>query len=221
MQKDELMKKIILSFFLTLLVNILCLPLWTEYGYGGFVRTLFTKEARLDLLYSGKITCAEPCQYEITPKPLYSTWVYESGNNVHQANLSLKARGKWQRLSFRLKAQRDGKITILFRGPNVRDEYGSPYSVLTDYRNIKINGKSILSEQGVFSFIKSFTKQFSVKKGDFLHIEAEFRRHHFSIHDFTGLQSGMIWYIITGNLLFFPLIYRLLSYIQGGGYQKG
>ena len=53
-------KKIWISILLALLVNILCLPLWTECDYGGFIRTLFNKEGRLDLLDSGKITRAEP-----------------------------------------------------------------------------------------------------------------------------------------------------------------
>ena len=201
----------ILSFFL--LINVLCIPLWTECDYGGFVRTLFNKEARLDLLYTGKITRAEPFQYKVTPKPPYATWMYGAGDNVHRANLSLRARGEWQKLSLQLKAQRDGKITMLFRGPDVQDEYGFFYSVLTDWRNIKINSKTILSKRGVFSFKKNFTKQLSVKKGDVFLIEAEFRRHHFSIHDFTGLKPGKIWYIITGNLLFLSLIYLLLAYI--------
>ena len=206
-------KKIWISILLTLLVNVLCLALWTECDYGGFVRTLFNKEARLDLLYFGKITGDEPFQYQVTPKPLYATWMYEAGRNVHRANLSLRARGKWQRLSLQLKAQRDGKLTMLFRGPEVQDEYGFFYSVLTDWRNVKLNDKTILSKRGAFSLKKLFTKQLSVKKGDVLHIEAEFRRHHFSIHDFTGLKSGKVWYIITGNLLLFSLIYLLLTYI--------
>ena len=201
------------------LINLFCLPLWTECDYGGFVRSLFTKEARLDLLYSGKITRAEPFQYEVTPKPFYATWAYERGTNVHQVNLSLRAKGKWQRLFLQLKAQRDGKITVLFRGPDVQDEYGTSYSVLTDWRNIKINGKTILPKRKAFSFRKNFTKQLSVKKGDILHIEAEFRRHHFSIHDFTGLKAGKIWYLITGNILGFFLIY-CYSTIYGGGIRR-
>ena len=206
-------RRIWISIILALFANILCLPLWTECDYGGFIRTLFNKEAQLDLLYSGKITHAEPFQYKVTPQPFYATWMYGSGDNVHRANLSLRARGEWQKLSLQLKAQRDGKITVLFRGPEVQDEYGFFYSVLTDWRNVKINGKNILPRRKAFSFEKNFTKQLSVKKGDVLHIEAEFRRHHFSIHDFTWLKSGKVWYIITGNLLFFSLIYLLLIYL--------
>ena len=203
------------ALFVLLLTNLFCLPLWTECGYGGFVRTLFNKEARLDLLYFGKVTQAEPFQYEVTPKPFCAAWGHETGNNinVHRVNLSLRAKGKWQKLSLQLKVQRDGKITIFFRGPNAQNEYGAFYSILIDWRNVKINGKTILPKRKAFSFKKLLTKQIPVKKGDVLHIEAEFRRHHFSIHDFTGLKSGKVWYIITGNLLSFSLIYLLLTYI--------
>ncbi len=205
--------KFLLTLSLFLLINALCIPLWTECDYGGFVRTLFDKEARLDLLYTGKITRVEPFQYQVTPKPFYATWMYEGGKNVHRAKLSLRTRWEWQKLSLRLRAQRDGKISMLFRGPDVQDEYGASYSVLTDWRNVKINSKTLLSKRKALSFKKPFTKQLSVRKGDVLYIEAEFRRHHFSTHDFTWLKSEKIWYIITGNLLFFSLIYLLLTYL--------
>lgn len=205
---------------LTIFVNILCLPLWTKCGYSGFIRSLFNKEARLDLLYSGQITKNEPLSIKLTPNPFFATWVYEPGSNIHRINQSLRTRGKWQKLSLQLKALRDGKITILFRGPDVHDEYGIPIPCLIDWRNVKINGKTILTKRRAFSFIKPFANRLWVKKGDILHIEAEFRRHHFFVHDFTQLKSGMVWYVITGNLLFFFLVYRLLSYIQGGGIRR-
>ena len=205
---------------LTIFVNILCLPLWTECGYSGFIQSLFNKEARLDLLYSGQITMNEPLSIKVTPNPFFATWVYESGSSIHRINQSLRTRGNWQKLSLQLKALRDGKITILFRGPDVHDEYGTSYSILIDWRNVKINGKTILTKRGAFSFIKPFANRLWVKKGDVLHIEAEFRRHHFSIHDFTQLKSGMVWYVITGNLMFFFLTCRLLSCVRGGGIRR-
>lgn len=172
------------------------------------------------MLYSGQITKNEPLSIKLTPNPFFATWVYEPGSNIHRINQSLRTRGKWQKLSLQLKALRDGKITILFRGPDVHDEYGIPIPCLIDWRNVKINGKTILTKRRAFSFIKPFANRLWVKKGDILHIEAEFRRHHFFVHDFTQLKSGMVWYVITGNLLFFFLVYRLLSYIQGGGIRR-
>ena len=64
------MNKIILTVLLTLLGNILCLPLWTECDYAGFVQTLFNKEARLDIRYTGLITAAEPFYLKSQPSPL-------------------------------------------------------------------------------------------------------------------------------------------------------
>ena len=211
-------RRIQISVLLTLSVNILCLPLWTECDYSGFVRTLFNKEARLDLLYSGKITRAEPFQYKVTPNPLHVTWGY--GDNIHRANLTLRTRGEWETLSLWIKAQRDGEITVFFRAPEVQDEYGFFNSVLTDWRNVKINGKTVFDEPRALSFQKGVPKRISVKRNDVLEVEAEFRKHHFGIRDFTLLNSGKIWYIITGNLLVFFLIYRLLSYIRGGGIRR-
>ena len=200
-----------LAFFLTLFVNILCLPLWTEYDYGGFVWTLFNREARLDLLYHGKITGAEPFHCSSIPKPFYATWKYDPEVNVHRKNLILRARGKWQKISLQLKALRNGKITMIFGGPDKRDDYGHFYPVLTDWRNCKINGKDVFSETKLLSYQKSFSKQISVQKDEILHIEMEFRRHHFTINDFTFLKRGTLWYLLTGNVLFFFLTCRLLS----------
>ena len=202
------------------MINILCLPLWTECNYDGFARSLFNKEARLDLLYIGETTRAEPFSSKMNPEPFYASWAYEAGNNTHRFDQSLRVRREWQKVSLLLRAQRDGEIIIFLRGPNVCDEYGEFYSVLTDWRNLKINDRIIFSEIKAVSFKKLFAKRISVKKDEVLQIEAEFRRHHFTIHDFTRLDSGSLWYLITGNLLFFALIYRLLSYIQGGGIRR-
>ena len=207
-------KRIWFSILLTFFINILCLPLWTECDYSGFVRTLFNKEARLDLLYFGKMTLAEPFQYKVSPTPFFASWSYET--DVRRAKLCLRAREQWQGLSLQLKAQRDGEIAVLFRAPEAQDEYGFFNSVLTDWRNVKINGKVIFNEPRASSYKKFLSKRFPVKKGDIVQVEGEFRKHHFSTQDFTWLSSGKVWYIITGNLLVFFLIYRLLSYIRGG-----
>ena len=197
------------------------MPLWTECGYGGFLQTLINKEARMDIVYTGVITNDEPFHFQAVPKPFLCPWLYDAGNSDRRVHLSLRARGKWQKISLRIETQRSGKISVILRGPLSIDDHGNFYSVLTDWRNFKINGNIIFDESKELSLRKTFAKQIPVKKNEILHIEADFRRHHFTIHDFTWLKSGMVWYIITGNLFFFFLTYRLLSCIQGGGYKKG
>ena len=208
--------RIWITILLTLLINILCIPLWTECDYVGFVRTLFNEETRLDLLYRGKITGVEPFHFQSTPRPFYTTWKYEPGLNIHRNNLSLRVRGEWQKLSLQVEALRDGEITVILRGPEEQDEYGSFHSILVDWRNFKINGEIVFDETKVFSLTKKFTQHISIKKDEILNIEAEFRKHQFTIHDFTWLSSGNLWFLITGNLLFFFLIMQLLNYFIRG-----
>ena len=210
------MKKITLSIILTLLVNILCLPLWTEYDYGGFVRTLFNKEARVDLTYRGEITRAEPLRIQSNAEPTGSLYSWKLMNNASYASLIWKARKKWQKLFLQIEPLKDGEITIILRGPDARDEYGQFYSVQTDWRNVKINGKTVFDGPKALSFQKGFAKHISIKRDEVLEVEGEFRKHQFTFRDFTFLKSGNLWYFITGNLLFFALIYRLVGCIRGG-----
>ena len=206
------MRKILILAILTLLVNILCIPLWTELGYGDFVWSLFNKETQLDLLYQGKTSGKAPFQLQSTPQPLNDPSTYFMDvTNRQLSKLSFRAQEEWQKLSLQLKSQRSGKITLALKGPRVVDDYGHLYSVLADWRNLRINGKVIFNESKTLSYQKCFSTQIPVKKNETLHVEAEFRRHHFTTRDFTFLKSGNIWYFITGNLLFFLLIYRLQS----------
>ena len=208
-------KKILIAVILTFVANILCIPLWTECDYIGFVRSLFNKEARLDMFYHGEITDAEPFHFDVPPNSLSNNTFssYRKGNS-RRAILNLRARGKWQRLSFQLVTHHEGEIRMLLRGPDPRDEYGLPHSILTDWRNFKINGETIFNEPKTLSFQKNFSKKISVRKNETLHIEVEFRRHHFTINDFTFLKRGTLWYLLTGNVLFFFSVCRLFSFFN-------
>lgn len=208
-------RKMFYAVIITFFINILCIPLWTEFD---FIRTLFNKEAQLDLLYFGEMFRSKPFSYRTTLQPSFATFYYAAGENLHRADLSLRARGKWQKILLRLDALREGEVAVLLRGPKSVDEYGSSQNVIIDWRNFKINGEVIFAEPKTSSYNKFFSKRIPVKKGDVLKIEAEFRRHSFSSHDFTWTGSGKLWYILTGNLLLLFLIYRVLSFF--GKYGK-
>ena len=206
--------KILISVILTLLANILCIPLWTELDYADFIKTLFSKEAGLSLVYEDKTSGETPFQLQSTPQPLNdpSPFLIPATNPIKQIDLNFRARGKWQKLSLQLKSQRDGKIELRLRGPKIFDDYGcSYYSVLTDWRNLKVNGTVLFDANKTLSLKKCFSKQIPVKENETLHVEAEFRRHHFTTRDFAFLKSGNLWYFITGNLLLFFLLLRLFG----------
>ena len=184
-------RKVLISVLLTVLVNILCIPLWTELGYVSSVRTLFNKEAGIALLYESKTSGAAPFYLQSTPQPLNDpSPFFVPQTNFQQANLNFRARREWQKISLKLQSQRNGTIILRLKGAEVRDEYGHFYSVLTDWRNLKINGTVFFDENKALSFQKCFSMQIPVKGNETLHIEAEFRRHHFTARDFTFLKSG-------------------------------
>ncbi len=164
-------KILLITFCLTLFANILCLPLWTEYDYSSFVRTLFNDEARLDVVYSGEFTAVEPFRLQCCPQPVDTLYWYGCGdedNNTRRANLTLRARGEWQKVTLQLEALHDGTITLLMRGPDVgpdaRNEYEEPFNVLTDWRNLKINGKQIFTESKTFSYVGDVDRSVPVEK---------------------------------------------------------
>ena len=210
--------RILWAVILTLLINVLCLPLWTQYGYGDFVWTLFNKEARVDFVYTGdELTVSPPLSFEVkNSKPIFCS-LYEGIDEKKRFfrlfGHRLRARANWQKVSFKVHALQDGKIAIILRGPAKSDDSGSiRYLVPTDYRNFRINGKEIFSESKTLLFSKNYIKNIPAKKHEILQVDVEFRRHAFSIDDFVFPEFGKLWYIVTGNILLFFLIYRLLGY---------
>lgn len=210
--------RILWAVILTLLINVLCLPFWTEYGYNGLIWTLFNKEARVDFVYTGdELTASPPIVFKtIHSKPIRCTQIEGIDDKSKFFRLfshRLRARSNWQKVSFKVNILQDGKITIILRGPDRSDDYGSSrYSVLTDWRNLRINGEEVFNEHKTLSFSKNYIKNVPIKKHEILQVDVEFRRHAFSIDDFVFPEFGKLWYIVTGNLLLFLLIYRLLSY---------
>ena len=206
------------TLFLVLLINILSLPFWTEYGYGSFVWTLFNKEARVDFVYTGdELTVSPPMLFEVKhSKPTLCSRYEGIDKKNHSFRLfahHLRVRSDWQNISFKVEALQDGKITIILRGPAKSDDSGSSqYLVLTDWRNLIINGEKVFNESKTLSFSKNYTYDVPVKKHEIVQVDVEFRRHAFSVDDFVFLEFSKLWYIFTGNLLLFFLIYRLLSY---------
>ena len=99
-----------------------------------------------------------------------------------------------------------GKSRNDIGGGEVENELGEPHSIPIDWRNLKIDGQTIPMNFDVSPSHKSCVKEISVRKDEILHVEAEFRRHLFTIDDFVHLRFDNFWYVITGNLLVLSLI---------------
>ncbi len=200
----------------TLVSNILCLPLWTDYDVIGFFRTPLNKEARMEITYSGPLTGAEAFSITSSSDPSLCTptnYRYGRGAQLYTANLRINE--AWKSYSLTLNAHRKGMLQIMLRGPLESNDCGKIYSIFSDYRNLRIGGKEIFSARKDVSFSKYFSYRIPVNANDTIKISFDARRHFFGADDFNLIDSENFWYIVTLSVsafvIFYVLLWRILS----------
>ncbi len=193
----------------TLIVNILCLPLWMDYDVESVIRTLFNRDARMDIIYNGPLTGANAFSITSSEPALSSPTNYYRGNDAQLYTANMQVGGEWKAHSLTLNARRKGYVQILLRGPHRCDDYGEIYSITTDYSNLKIRGKEIFSSRRKVTYIKGFSYRIPVNANEAINISFDVRRHHFDADDFDLKRN--FWYIITLSVLTFVIFYILLQ----------
>lgn len=101
----------------TLIANILCLPLWTDYDVAGFVRTPLNKEARVDIIYTGPLTGAEAFSITSAEPSLSALTNYRYGTNSQLYTANLHVEREWEAHNLTLRAHRKGNIEVRVKGP--------------------------------------------------------------------------------------------------------
>lgn len=204
----------------TLIVNILCLPQWTDYDMIGFMRTPFNKEARMEIVYAGVLTGAESLSI-ISAEPSLSTPAnYSYRRGIQLCTIDFPVGRGWKPYNLTLRARREGWIDVQLKGPNRSNDYGEPYSIATDYRNLKINDKEIFPGRKTVTHAKYFSYRMPVKANDTIKIAFEGCRHYFDTDDFHLLKTKNFWYIITLSILAFIVSYNLLYRICLAAYRS-
>ena len=84
--------------------------------------------------------------------------------------------------SLNLKAVKDGKLQIFFRGPDKRFN-NVRYPLWIDYKSIKINGKEILSTPVATWHDKPFKYEMPVKNGQNITVEIKQQPHQYSVSE--------------------------------------
>ncbi len=195
----------------TLISNILCLPLWTDYDVMGFFRTPWNKEACMEIIYGGPLAGADAFSITSPSDPSLSTPTgYRYGRGVQFYTANLPVNGEWVSYSFTLKAHRKGMLQIMLKGPRRSNDYGEISSIFSDYRNLKIGDKEIFSDRKKVSYVKDFSHRILVNANDAIKISFDVRRHPLGADDFNLIDSENFWYIITLSILAFVIFYVLL-----------
>lgn len=109
---------------------------------------------------------------EVNQKDSFASFVYPSWfkNDEGQGLMIHSSAGK---INFTIKCVNDGKLVILLRGKEVKDEYGKRLPVYIQYTSFKINNMNITQKKFVASHDKPFKFEKKVKNGEELKIEIE------------------------------------------------
>lgn len=198
----------------SLIAEILCLPLWTDYDAVGFARTLLNKEARMDVIYTGTLTGAEAFSITSPELSLALPPGYSYGKGTQLCTAVLQIEEEWKPYSVTLNAHRKGSIDVRLKGPYRCNDYGETYSIATDYRHLKINGKEIFSDRKKVTYARDFSYRIPVNANETINISFAVRRHHLCADDFNLVITRNYWYIITLSILTFAISYNLLHRIS-------
>ena len=109
---------------------------------------------------------------EVNKKDSFASFVYPSWfkNDEGQGLMIHSSAGK---INFTIKCVNDGKLVILLRGKEVKDEYDKRLPVYVQYTSFKINNMNITQKKFVASHDKPFKFEKKVKNGEELNIEVE------------------------------------------------
>lgn len=206
-------KRFLITIVCTILVTLFCAPLYSNHLVSGLWQSLYAnKTARIDIANNGDATNAveiteadTSTESEIT----YPQWCQKENGQCGVINTEIAA--KWQRYKIRFKAIGDGEITVLLRGPDVKDN-DVRYPVLVDYRFASVNNKQFLQGRKTFYHDNSHTYRFAAKDGEIYELSFETRKHHWQWGDLNHYSFSALMFLSV-LILAFLLSYKMVQYV--------
>ncbi len=206
-------KRFLITIVCTILVTLFCAPLYSNHLVSGLWQSLYAnKTARIDIANNGDATNAveiteadTSTENEIT----YPQWCQKENGQCGVINTEIAA--KWQRYKVRFKVIGDGKITVLLRGPDVRDN-NVRYPVLVDYRFASVNNKQFLQGRKTFYHDNPHTYHFAAKDGEIYELSFEVRKHHWQWGDLNHYSFSTLMFLSV-LILAFLLSYKMVQYV--------
>ncbi len=202
-------KTLLITICLTLISNILWVPLVTQYDFKSIVATLVNKNARVDIVLEADEINEEPFRMLSVTKYVFPEWGKKKRSQLAMVELPISNRK--ERHLIELQALKKGQLCIVFRGPDKREE-GKRYPVVVDYENLEINGRNVFHGKKVAWYDKSFYEKLNVVEGEKINIGIDIVKHQFNWNDLE-LQKikSLLWFILTGNIIVFLLFFLILS----------
>lgn len=201
------MKRLIITILLTLILNIIMLPLCSSHLIKSVFDSRYTNNnIRVEVYNSSN---KDNALNIISNNTISKLW-YDKKNNGVSIDDDLIY--EWQEYKICTQAVHSGELLIYLRGPDKRVN-NERYPVIVDYRSFKVNGTSVFDEKREFWSDNSFIFKLKVKDGECVNISFDARKHHFKISDITQIYQTNLWILFAMTVFLFFLSYELVNYV--------
>ena len=174
-------KRLIISLLLTLVIMLLISPFYSGANMDNFFRAFNSKEARLNLFFSGdkdnQLQVVDLSKRVKSEQPDWynnPSWMKTPGRGTM---VQAKIYRQFRKYELQYKAIGNGTVSIHLLGPHNKWDNGKIYPVWVYYKNFKVNGKEIFFDTKKLGYEKGYKYDISLKHGDSLKIEFEAKRH--------------------------------------------
>ena len=210
--KQSKIKYFLLCLFLTILIVGLFEPFYfSSNTFKSIWRTSFNTEARIDIENRGTssnntIQILSPIKYE---KP---NWCKNDKGSCVVINEVVTT--KWHTYKIKFQVIKDGKISIILRGPDKRDKNNLKYPIIVNYNNLIMNNSHIFDNEIKIWHDKPYKYIFSAQNGDIIEFQITTKKHVFQLSDLKDIYHFNTMIFLSIFILSFLFSYKLLQYIS-------
>lgn len=213
MKAIHISKRFILVILSTIILTLLCAPIYSDHLLSGLYQSRHNKTARIDIINKGK----SQNRIEILEVESPSGYTELYPQNCKKANrqcaiVHVTTAHQWQHYKIKFKAIGKGSIKLLLRGPYIRGN-NKRYPVLVDYRSAEINHKKILDESRTFWHDNVFKYMFVAQDGEVFELDFEARKHHWKFKDLWLYYSINRLLFLSVLILAFLFSHKAIQYI--------
>lgn len=214
MKKLHVRKRFVLVILCTILLTLLCAPIYSNHLVSGLWQSLYTNQiARVYIYNGGKSGNAVQIINSNTSADNDNQQILKKEHG-YCAVIDETITSEWQNFKIKFKVVENSEIRISFRGPYIKDDGGEIYPVLTDYRFVSIDKKQILEGRKSFWHNQSLRHIFKAKKGRVVELSFDARKHHFAWSDLQTFYSfnGLLFFSVLISA--FLISYKLMQYVS-------
>lgn len=193
---------IVLTIFLSLFMLSFCM---NQLLRGTYENIFANKNMRVDVC----LRSSNDNALQITSSNKFQCAKWDKTNNTFIFEDEIYS--EWREYQICTQPLKSGELVIALRGSDKRVE-NERCPILIDYKNLKVNGKEVFSEECTLWHDEPFVHKLNAVDSEGVHISFEARRHHFQIADIFKYYHLNLWILFSIVALSFLISYKLVQY---------